>query len=334
MGRNLLLPGLSEGRLLGRLLKEGRLNWLLLLWLEGLLGLEGLLRLESLLGLEGLLRLEGWLGLEGLLWLEGLLGLERLLRLEGLLLRNKSRSRLSERRLGRLSEGRCSRLLGLSKELCMRRVSRVNEGVETSAVSTSRHGITIMWGCRLGNLGLCSGNLRSLNWSSLRMNLLRLNSLRLSNRTARELCCIGVVLEVKMCWVSRVDKRIEVSSLLSRLSWLDRGKLSLDRGWLTLNRGWLALDRDWSTLLLPHRRWLCTRCLTSRSRLHYLSSSRIGIKCSRIQSVSSFRNMISLKDSEAILASSVSDSDGFAIIINVTVLSNSFTISGGLFPEH
>jgi len=232
---------------------------------------------------------------------------------------------LSERRLGRLSEGRCSRLLGLSKELCMRRVSRVNEGVETSAVSTSRHGITIMGGCRLGNLGLCSGNLGSLNWSSLNWNSLRLNLLRLSNRTARELCCIGVVLEVKMCRVSRVDKRIEVSSLLSRLSWLDRGKLSLDRGWLTL-------DRDWSALLLPHRRWLCTRCLTNRSRLHHLS--RIRIKCGRIQSVSSFRNMISLKDSEPILASSVSYSDGFSIIINVTVLSNSFTISGGLFPEH
>jgi len=108
LGRDLLLPGLSEGRLLGRLLKEGRLDWLLLLCLEGLLGLEGLLRLEGLLGLESLLRLEG------LLWLEGLLGLEGLLWLEGLLLRNKGGSRLSERRLGRLlglSEGRCSRLL-------------------------------------------------------------------------------------------------------------------------------------------------------------------------------------------------------------------------------
>jgi len=191
-----------------------------------------------------------------------------------------------------LSEGRCSRLLGLSKELCMRRVSRVNEGVETSTVSTSRHGITIVGGCRLGNLGLSSGDLGSLNWSSLRLNSLRLNSLRLnslrlnslrlnslrlSNRTARELSGIGVVLEVKMCWVSRVHKRIEVSSLLSRLSWLDRGKLSL-------NRGWLALDRHWSALLLSHRSWLCTRSLTSRSRsrLYNLSCSRIGIKCSRI----------------------------------------------------
>jgi len=165
-------------------------------------------------------------------------------------------------------------LLGLGKELCMRRVSRVNEGVETSAVSTSRHGITIVGGCGLSNLGLSSGDLGSLNWNSLRLNSLRLNPLRLSNGTARELSGICVVLEVKMCWVSRVHKRIEVSSLLSRLSWLDRGKLSLDRGWLALNRCWLSLnrcwlllDRHWSALLLPHRSWLCTRCLTSRSRL-------------------------------------------------------------------
>merc|ERR1719435_184900 len=220
-------------------------------------------------------------------------------------------------------------LLGLSKELCMRRVSRVNEGVETSTVSTSRHGITIVGGCRLGNLGLSSGDLGSLNWNSL-----RLNSLRLSNRTARELSGICVVLEVKMCWVSRVHKRIEVSSLLSRLSLLDRGKLSLNRCWLALNRCWLALDRHWSALLLPRRSWLCTRSLTSRSRLYNLSCSRIGIKCSRIQSVSSFRDMISLKDSKPILASSVSDSDGFSIVINVTVLSNSLSISGCLLPEH
>jgi len=272
-------------------------------------------------------------------------------------------------------------LLGLGKELCMRRVSRVNEGVETSAVSTSRHGITIVGGCGLGNLGLSSGDLGSLNWnslrlSSLRLNSLRLNPLRLSNGTARELSGICVVLEVKMCWVSRVHKRIEVSSLLSRLSWLNRGKLSLDRGWLalnrcwlSLNRGWLALNRGWlalnrcwlalnrrwlalnrcwlalnrcwlslnrhwSALLLPHRSWLCTRCLTSRSRLCNLSCCRIRIKCSRIQSVSSFRDMISFKDSKPILASSVSDRDGLPIVINVTVLPNSLSIRGGLLPEH
>jgi len=223
----------------------------------------------------------------------------------------------------------------------MRGVSRVNEGVETSTVSTGGHSIAIMRGCRLGSLGLSSWDL-----GSLRLNLLRLNSLRLSNRTARELSSIGIVLEVKMSWVSRVHKRIEVSSLLSRLSWLDRGKLLvLDRGWSLLDRGWSALDRSWSWLdrgwswldrswSALDRCWLCTRSLTSRSRLDNLSSCRIWIKCSRIQAVSSFRNMVSFKDSEPILASSVSDSDGLPVIINVTVLSNSFSISSGLFPEH
>merc|ERR1719206_286298 len=137
----------------------------------------------------------------------------------------------------------------LSKELCMRGVSRVNEGVETSAVSTGRHSIAIMRGCRLDSLGLSSGDLGSLNWDSLRLNLLRLNSLRLGNRAARELSGIGIVLEVKMSWVSRVHKRIEVRSLLSRLSWLDRGKLlALDRGWSWLDRSWSTLDRSWSAL--------------------------------------------------------------------------------------
>merc|ERR1719320_403111 len=122
-----------------------------------------------------------------------------------------------------------------------------------------------MRGCRLGSLGLSSGDLGSLNWDSL-----RLNSLRLGNRTTRELSSIGIVLEVKMSWVSRVHKRIEVSSLLSRLSLLDRGKLlALDRGWSWLNRSWSTLDRSWSAL---DRRWLSTRSLTSRSRLLDLSS--------------------------------------------------------------
>merc|ERR1711931_334491 len=105
-----------------------------------------------------------------------------------------------------------------------------------------------MRGCRLGSLGLSSWDL-----GSLRLNLLRLNSLRLSNRTARELSSIGIVLEVKMSWVSRVHKRIEVSSLLSRLSWLDRGRSALDRSWSWLDRGWSWLDRSWSAL---DRCWL------------------------------------------------------------------------------
>jgi len=142
----------------------------------------------------------------------------------------------------------------------MRRVSRVNEGVETGTVSTSWHSSAVM-GC------LVSGWLSSWNWHSLRLNslrlsTLRLNSLRLRGRTAGELSCIGVVLEVQMCWVSRVDEWIEVSS---RLSWLGRSKLSLDRGLLEL----LTSDRCW----LCTRSGGSTRCLTNWSRLGLKLSS-------------------------------------------------------------
>jgi len=162
----------------------------------------------------------------------------------------------------------------------MGRVSRVNEGVKTSTVSTGGDSSAVMRGAGLlGNLGLRSGDLGSLNWSSLRLNSgslnsLRLNSLRLRGRAARELSSVSVVLEVKMCWVGRINKRVEISSLLSRLSLLDRGKLSLDRSSLS-DGSWLS---DW----LPYRSRLCPRSLTSRSRLNKLSGCRVGIKCSRV----------------------------------------------------
>jgi len=157
----------------------------------------------------------------------------------------------------------------------MGRVSRVNEGVKTSTVRTGGDSSAVMRGAGLlGNLGLTSGDLGSLNWSSLRLNSGRLNSLRLRGRAARELSSVSVVLEVKMCWVGRIHKRVKISSLLSRLSLLDRGKLSLDRSGLS-DRGRLS-DR------LPYRSRLCTRSLTSRSRLNELSGCRVRIKCSRV----------------------------------------------------
>jgi len=130
----------------------------------------------------------------------------------------------------------------------MRRVSRINEGVETSTVSTGGDSVAVMRGGGLGDLGLGLGDLGSLHWNSLSLNSWSLNSLRLKGRAARELSSVGVVLEVKMCWVRRIHKRVEISSLLSRLSLLYRGnKLSLDRGRLSdrcglSDRGWLS---DW-----------------------------------------------------------------------------------------
>jgi len=168
----------------------------------------------------------------------------------------------------------------------MRRVSRINEGVETSTVSTGRDSVAVMRGGRLGDLGLGLGDLGSLHWNSLSLNSWSLNSLRLKGRAARELSSVGVVLEVKMCWVRRIHKRVEISSLLSRLSLLDRGKLSLDRSGLS-DRGRLSdrsslSDRSWLSDRLPYRSRLCTRSLTSRSRLNKLSGCRVRIKCSRV----------------------------------------------------
>jgi len=246
-----------------------------------------------------------------------LLRLEGLLGLEGLLLRNKSRSRLSE--------SWCSGLLRnlrLSKELSMRRVSRVNEGVKTSTVSAVWNSIAIMRCLRLCSLRLCP----------LRLCSLRLCSLWLSSRAARKLSCVGVDLEIQVSGVSWVDKRVDFSLLLSRSG---RSKL------LSLNRSLLKLLLSNRGLLLPNGSlanwsWASTRGFTHWSRLlrlNKLSSSRIWIKCSRVQSIGSFRNMITFKDSESILAGCVSDSNCLSIIINITILSNSFTICSSFFSE-
>jgi len=41
----------------------------------------------------------------------------------------------------------------------------------------------------------------------------------------------------------------------------------------------------------------------------------------------------SLQDSESVLASSVPDGDGIALLVNIAVLSNSLTVAGGLLSE-
>jgi len=216
------------------------------------------------------------------------------------------------------------RNLRLSKELGMRRVSGVNEGVKTSAVSTGWNSIAIMGS--LSSLGLSP-----LRLCSLRLCSLRLSSLRLSSRTARKLSCVGIASK-KVGWVSRIDEWVDFSLLLGRPG---RSKL------LSLNRSLLKLLLSSRGLLLPNWSlanwsWASTRCFTNWSRLfglNKLSSCRIGIKGSRVQSIGSFWNMITFKDSESILSCCVSDSNGLVIIINITVLANSFTIGRSFFPE-
>merc|ERR1719347_2157631 len=59
---------------------------------------------------------------------------------------------------------------------------------------------------------------------------------------------------------------------------------------------------------------------------------RFSSEWSRRLSIGSCGDVGALKDSESILASSVSHSDGLASLINVAVLSNSLSISSGLLP--
>jgi len=160
-----------------------------------------------------------------------------LLRLKGLLW-NKSGSRLSK--------GRGSRLLRnsrLSKKLSMRGVCRVDEGIETSAVSAIRDGSRIRKCLRSGS---------SLRLDSLRLNSLCLDTLRLGCRSRRELCSICIHLEIQMGWISWIYERVNFRRLLIGSG---RGKL--------LN--WSCLE-----LLLTYRsltNWRLTdRSLSNRSR--------------------------------------------------------------------
>merc|ERR1740131_782651 len=77
--------------------------------------------------------------------------------------------------------------------------------------------------------------------------------------------------------------------------------------------------------LLNNRSCADSRCSLNRSR-------RFSSEWSRRLSIGSCGDMGALKDSESILASSVSHSDGLASLINVAVLSNPLSISSGLLP--
>jgi len=276
--------------------------------------LEGLLSLESLLRHKGLLRL-----LEILL--ESLLGDKGLL---GLLLGNKSGCR-GERGLCRLSESRCGGLLwnsGLGEKLSVRGVGRVDEGVDPGAVSTGRNSI------RVGNgLGGLSSRTSKLLWLLL-TNKLGLSSLLLGLLRG-ELGCVGVHLEVEVGRVGGVDKRV-VKSLLNWSS-----KLLLYLYWLLSNRlGLLLLSGNWgwSGLLSSQRCLWSTGSLSSN--LLWLCVGKVWIERSRVEAVGSLGDMISFEDPEPILASCVSDSDGFAVIVNVAILPDSLPISCGLLPEY
>jgi len=169
----------------------------------------------------------------------------------------------------------------------------------------------------------------SLDWS--RLELLSLSWNLLSWLFGCELGSVNVSLKIKMGGVSWVDERIEVCAgnlLLLLLLWLLSYELLL---WLLLS----PLGRsDWSgwsdrSLLFPDGSSfrLCWK------RLRF-PSGNLRIEWSALKTVGSLRDVVSLDNPEAVLASGVSDSDGLSVLVDVTVLANPLPVSRRLLPEH
>jgi len=190
-----------------------------------------------------------------------------LLRLEGLLLRNKSRSWLSESRSSRLLWD-----LGLSKELSMRGISGVDEGVYTSTVRTVGDG-----GGTWEDLGSLGCPLR-LGYPGCLRGPWCLGGLKLSS--------IGVGLEIQVCWVGRVDKWVELRGLLGLSCWSNLLSLNWSLLKLLLSSRNLT-NRSLANRSLANRSWTSSRSFTHRSRscllwFLELSSCRVWIKCCRV----------------------------------------------------
>merc|ERR1712156_104174 len=121
-----------------------------------------------------------------------------------------------------------------------------------------------------------------------------------------EVSSVSVELEVTVSWVMGVDEWVEVRVnwfidvvIVNRLSNRDRGSLR------------------------------SRSCNLNRSRNLDWSRGSFSDKSSRFLTSSTSWYMSTFQDSKSILASSVSHSDGLSVIINVAVLSNSFSISSG-----
>jgi len=129
-----------------------------------------------------------------------------------------------------------------------------------------------------------------------------------SNSLGSKVGSVLVEPEVPVCGVMGVDEGVGIP-----LDSLDRFSLIVVIVWLLDYRGSL-LDRG----------------SADRSSLDRVSLSEGGGGLS----IGTSGDMSTLKDPESILASSVSDSDGLASLVNVAVLSNPLPISGGLLPVH
>jgi len=120
-----------------------------------------------------------------------------------------------------------------------------------------------------------------------------------------EVGTVGVESEVTVGWVVGVDEGVEVGVHgLVNIVVVNGGGGGLDNGGCGLNG-----SSDGGSGLL-------------------------GGEGGGVLSVSSSWDVSSFQDLEAVLASRVSHSDGLALLVNVTVLTYSLTISGGLLSEH
>jgi len=165
--------------------------------------------------------------------------------------------------------------------------------------------------------------LLSLDWSLLELLSLswKLLDLLSGSWSGSELSSIYVGLEIKMSWIGGVDEGVEVAG------W------SL---WLRLRHKLLLLL--WLLLLsLSERSDRSDRCGlgSDRSSLRLLNftTSNLWVKRSALKSISSLRNVVSLEDPEAVLASGVPHSDGLPVLVNVAVLPNPLPVRRGLLPK-
>jgi len=62
-------------------------------------------------------------------------------------------------------------------------------------------------------------------------------------------------------------------------------------------------------------------------------SRDLGVEGSRVQTVSTGGNVITLQNSESVLTGGVLDSDGLAVVVDVAVLADTFSIQASFFSE-
>jgi len=188
---------------------------------------------------------------------------------------------------------------------------------------------------RLDLLSLDWGRLELLSLNGSSLDLLSLSWNLLSWLSGSELSSVNVCLEIQVGGVSRVDERIEVATgNLGRLLWLLLLSYKL---WLLLS----LLGRshrshrstsDWSDRsgLFSHRSSLrlCWR------RLLRFTLGNLRVEGSALKTIGSLRDVSSLQDPEAVLTSGVPHSDGLAVLVDVTVLTDPLPVSSRLLPEH